>query len=748
MKLANQDQVGPAVLTDLVTSASIDTYTRNGTPQVDVLGQNVRESYGALGFSTVAHLKTAGSSLPGIAAGFWRAVYFRLDALPASAGYLLAQSNATNAGWQMWVGGPGASYALTFRIVDGSGAFKNASTVAMSAGDLGQQLLFVGVWDGAMLHAYVRRAEIGSPGAVTGYTPSPNALTVGVSDPSGTSPLLTGAIFGWGGGDVAGGATQAEVFALFDAVAATGRIQPIPGKTDHWSDLTQDILANGGPINGIPATVLDRVGTDHLTRVGSGLQVLNGGLTGFSPSQFLRTESSVTLLNTTQWFVAMDVLLGDFGSDGLTHYLMAKSNNTTQGVELRINNGGVLDVAYGTGSARSAVTSITLQATEKSSRIRILLQYDSTGTVTTLYAGGAARTATSSSVVCAAATASPLTVGVFGVNGSNHNDKVIVYGIQCGNAIPTTAERDALLADTTFAAIAGKTTFRHWFPDDIAAAGGAVPTTTKDRVGTINLVRVNAPLQVAQRVDRPWSLEVNPILMGATSFADTSYYATANDALPGSAAGFAVSALIQVNSQAVPSVVRRVFAARSDDTYGWEILLSGTHTLLSSTAYNGTTGYNAPSYSITAADVGKLLLVTMVWDPIGLYTRLYVKRAEVGSGTAITGSFAPKTGCPAIIGNKIGMSRPFDATGTVFGVQYAVGVPTLSQIQAHHDAVMAQERMVQIPGMLGTVIDISRDANDAGGSLPMTLKDREGSANFYAQGSPTVARQYTRTWGW
>ena len=43
------------------------------------------------------------------------------------------------------------------------------------------------------------------------------------------------------------------------------RIQAVPGKTDHCTDLTLDIAAVS---DAAPAQVLDRVGNDHLTRVG------------------------------------------------------------------------------------------------------------------------------------------------------------------------------------------------------------------------------------------------------------------------------------------------------------------------------------------------------------------------------------------------------------------------------------------------------------------------------------------------
>lgn len=239
------------------------------------------------------------------------------------------------------------------------------------------------------------------------------------------------------------------------------------------------------------------------------------------------------------------------------------------------------------------------------------------------------------------------------------------------------------------------------------------------------------------------------ILLGVEGITLTDFFESAGNALPGDAASFAVSWFGKV-SQSVSSASRRLFSQRYGNNPGWDLYTSGTNGSANFGCGGGSGTAASPTSTITASDAGKLLLFTGVWDSVAGKARLYAKRAEIASGSTLTGGYLPDTSVKAQIGRRDG-PLPFPADGVAtYGVFYATGLPTLAQIQSQFEAVMATERIAAIPGMTGGLtLDLTQLIIDNGGTLPATLIDRGPlGASFSRVGSPTLSAHYTRSWVW
>jgi hypothetical protein len=233
------------------------------------------------------------------------------------------------------------------------------------------------------------------------------------------------------------------------------------------------------------------------------------------------------------------------------------------------------------------------------------------------------------------------------------------------------------------------------------------------------------------------------IFLGGRAWSAADYFQAAINALPGEPVGFTTSLLCIVETQAVVSATRTIFGQRAGSNPGWAFQRGATNTSISLSLGNASTTGASPSSGIAAADIGKLALYTGVWDGTTNTIRLYAKRVQVGAGTSLPAGFAPAAGAAPIIG-----SSPPEGIA-VYGVYYAPGIATLAQIQAQHDAVMAQEHMAGCPGLPGFMLDLTQDIAANGGAMPATLTDRGTmGVSFASMGAPAIAAQYARAWTW
>lgn len=722
---------GPASIADTVTNAAGDLMAKSGSPIVRVLDPNAypRTGYGVLGFADTNYLESAaGAGIQGTAAGFHVVDVIVPRSLTGTQMYAHSLNDAGNRGWYFQSVGA----ALKFSAESSGGVETASSAYTLTTADLGSPLWIAGQVDAAgIVRLFVRGVQAGADSAAMGtFGPSTTAMRVGIWKTA--SGQATGA--DWLG--LAGGSnvTAGELAQNYAAYVQTGRIQPIAGKSEHLYDPTLD--AAGGSV---PTQVRDRIGADPLTRQGGITASSTTGLSKCSTTQFAQTAALVTPGVATGFYA--ECLVDVTTLSGQQGYFAATSDAGFTNGFVIANNAGKLNV-WGGGGTVAAGANLTLGTRH------LALRYD--GTALRAYVDGV------SIGTSGAYTHVPTTVAttIGGIRASSilwpvASDSVrgAAYGPGVVSDGQIAAAASAALTAGKIVGIAGVTT-KMWSPvDDVASAGGAVPLRLVERVsgaGADAMLVANPKLEVSTRTERLWSYETTPILRGAETLTLTDYFETLINQLPGdAAAGFTVSLLGVVTSQSVTG--GRHFAQRGSGNPGWEFLSQGSNASVAFSLGGGTTSVLVSS-TIAAGDVGKLGLYTGVWDPVAGMGRLYAKRAQVGTGTTLTGGFAPDAAVKAMLGRR---SAGNPALGfALYGAYYALGVPTLAQVQAQFDLVLSTERIQPIAALgTGVLVDLVQDT--AAGGVPATLTDRgAGGINFTRVGAPTLAQQYARAWTW
>jgi hypothetical protein len=218
-------------------------------------------------------------------------------------------------------------------------------------------------------------------------------------------------------------------------------------------------------------------------------------------------------------------------------------------------------------------------------------------------------------------------------------------------------------------------------------------------------------------------------LSGTSGFGVLNYYETSN-AMQGDASGFWQAALFKVDSQAVIGVNRNLI--RHVGVGGARLRISGTNTTLRFAATDDFGSLEtSSSYTITPADLGRVLLAVAVHDGVSL--RLYVNRVEVTPAIPITGYMMPPTAEQRIGDGADGL--------TIFGVAQGNAVPTLSDIESYYDAIKAERRMAPMPGVQTDHLWNTTQA----GPIPDELAGSSADL-FVAGGLSTVAQE--AEWSW
>lgn len=712
----NDNAAAPATIPDSVTTAPVDAMAKTGTPVVRVIDPSVdgRMSYGALGFSATSHLKTSVAILNAPTMSVELRVTFT-SAL-ASGKHILSNATGSSA-----VGGFSLYQSANTLNLYSYGAGAQVASVVIPATDIGYPRTIKAEYTGTVWRLYLDGVQQGADSAVS-YTPSARDLYIGTFG-DGTSP-----------------SDNMSFWSL--------RTGTLASPSQHYYDLTQDIAP--APQSGIPAQVLDRVGSDHLTRVDGFATVTNGsatGLRGFTSANVLSTPGGFAGAASGFWASVL------FAPQTLTgvRILFAKSNHNTAGWAIGINGQYIVTYVADAG-ALVAGPQFNLGAgvgyLNTATHVAMVLS----GGTLTLYVNGTAA-------------GTPLTVTTYNPGTTNMvlgatNGGVLYPAIGCdifgaagGHFVPTAGEIAAASASSlssgSIAAVAAKTSHRYDLKADIATAGG-VPTTSLERTSGVDSLSVsNAKLEVAQRVERTWSYESAPILYGARDFSPSDCFEVATSVGDSNTQSFWAAALFTPYATSV-SKNRDLFGSLSLAalTSGFTIRVYGANTSIAFLAADAAgTGRNPTVSTLAATDMGKTCLYLGVYDQTALKLRGYTRRLEAGTGFTVSGY------TPASSGLRIG--RSFVATDTsapdiaMHGVAAGLGLPTLAQVQAFFDATMANERIASIAGMTSLRIDIDADIRANGGAIPTTLVDRQsGTFNFTRTGAPTVAQQYARAWVW
>ena len=618
----------------------------------------------------------------------------------------------------------------------GTGSALVTSPTVTRASYAGQWVLITAVFDqpAGLLRLYVNGAQVGSGTAMASYSPN---LSAGDSFTIGRYVSNGGANGGGAIGQTSGGHSiprDAELYQQYLSTMRAGKLVPL-GSALHTYDLDLDVQAASGAV---PSTLLDRVGTDHLTRTSTVTVSSTTGITGMGEGAFLQTSTTGVTPGNAAGFYA-EALIDVNTTSGQQAWFAATSDAGFTTGFLLANNAGKFSVWAGGGTV-AAGTNMTL-ATH-----HVAFRYD--GTVLRTYLDGTqiGTSGTYTHVPSNVAT----TIG--GARGSSllwptTTDRVrgAAYGPGAVTDGQIATAASAALSAGKIVGISGITTKMWSIVDDVASASGAIPQRYVERVSgaaTDALWLINNTLTIAQRTERLWSFETSPIFTGVETLTLTDYFEAAINALPGDGTlGFTASLLCVITSQSVTG--GRHFSQRGSSNPGWEFLSQGSNASVAFSA-GGTSSALAAS-TIAASDVGKMGLYTGVYDPSAGLVRLFAKRVQAQTAGLSTG-YSPDATVKAMIGRR---SPGNPALGcAIYGVYYVPGIPTLAQVQAQFDLVQATEKIQPVPGLgTGVLLDLLQDTS--GGSVPATLTDRgAGGINFTRVGAPTLASAKARAWTW
>lgn len=729
-------------LPDTVTESANDKLDIQGTPTVKLLDQNIdgRKTYGICGFGSQPHyyLRSAnGAGIRGNVAGFTVRCVVTFYSIGTGLDYFAVASDTNvTAGWGF------ARNGATLSASVGNGVSENRpSTRTLTATDVGvPHLLHLVMAADGVVTLYFDGVAC-TPSAAGVWKDVANPMYIGVRG-DGAQPAYQETVYILAGSHTV--ATAAEVLADFEAWKPTGKLQSIPGKPDlHRYDIHQDIVENGGPANGIPLKIKDRVGTDHIDRIG-GIRVQNGGLTNFV-GQLLHTlpPNHVAGVATGFW---VEVLI-DFVFASGTYTAFSTYYSGNAGWTINLDSRIYVNLYSSTGAV-SVVKSGIANGLRHAAFV-----YD--GSIFRLYVDGVEQAQSTSFVYVPASASAYTCFGTFSTTGAYAVTSHDIRGGSVGYSIPTAEEiataAASALATGKVVGVPGKTDRLWSIVDDVIEANGNVPIIYKDRVGGKDIVLGGGVSQVAQRVERLWGYEKLPILYGASGFTLNHYY-EATTGISGHPSGFWVATLFRIDTQAVASKARIIVAKRAD-TDGWQIYTNATNSTLYGCVQTTSNYYLTPAVTLAAGDVGKLLLAVMVYDVGTQKIRMYYKRVEQGTGTTTAGTYTVPTAIPMRVGRS-NSTGDASANGlTVFGVAGGDGGQiALGRIQAYHDAAMALEDLpptMGIPGFGGSRYSFSEATRAAGGTIPASVTDSSGKSDSLVKvGSPTLVPHYTRSWIW
>jgi len=727
-------QTAPAQLTDTVTRAPVDALARQGSPVVRVIDPAIdgRRTLGAQGFSAVNALAGA-SGLVGAVSGHWGAFVIRQSAL-STAYEVVAGHGVTNSnGWYLL----NDNFGKLTVAFGGVGSTDKYTPVAADIGVM-RLCLYSYVSTSICRFYYGSAVQVGNEQATGVYYPSTSQLIIG-RDPAGSMPGKSYQCFGLVGGNKAGGLTPAQVQQAFAEFDATGRTPTMLGIAQHRYDLTEDILASG--VDAVPAVVLDRVGTDHLKRVQTtDVYPTAHGLRGIGPYSALdwwQTAPGGGIRGSAAGFhVVIDVWLTKVptASEG---WAGCHSLTFTGGWSMLFYTGQIMFAMLGVGNSAG----YTITSADLNKRLRFV--GIKTPTVVQLWLNGAqigADVASGINVVAAdmrmgigaqvmAPPQGPLTSGY-------------VEGLAGGNTVPSAGNIATYFADLTkpIPTIAGVTLKRWTFDQDIAALTlpGEVPSKSVERVsGNDDLSRSGSGLVLAQRTERLWSYETSPIANGFLMPAAASdAFEAANVQIGNTTGSWWLTAITQQLGTVAGS---KRFIHKSTGAAGFlGFTLNGANYQLQGA--NGAVMTTGAVAVISASDIGKIAVLTLMWDATQQKLRVFYKRAEIGGGTAFASGYTPDTGnlCWGAIRAGGGSAQDNASQLGMCGGNFLLSVP---ELQAQHDAILAFDGVIQavpgktthlwngrrLAGVSSFVPGVTTIPDELGGS-PMVLSNVVGSA--------------------
>jgi hypothetical protein len=503
-------QAAPASIRDSITGAVADVMSKVGTPTVRVIDPSIdgRKTYGVQGLSAADGLQTAiGAGLLGVGTGFYLLGAVTIYPGTTANRFVFHRLSGASTGYSIDVNAAGTLLRLIMYTAAGALISIN---VTVSTADHGRPMLMGIHHDGTNAKCWWNRV------------PSAGSLCAGIAQSVGF-PLKIGttaseslAVHALMGAHYS--PTVGEFETAYDDFARTGQLQPIPGssgaqlKTEHLWRITDDIVANGGADAGVPATVLDRIGTDHMTRQGTGLTVAvkTERLYSYETAPILYGAQSLSAANF--WSVA-----GGFAGDpagfmvelllridsqtvaSATRILVGKRDNGNPGWHIATSaTNSTIVFALGGAAAAGASPTAVISSSDVGKLLSVTGVWDATaGKVRQYLKRLEASTGNVFAGAPFVASSAAFTLGKrsdgFGSDG------VTIFGFRAGNFIPTFADvqsaHDRLLANERMTATdyPGRTLSCMYRFDS-----GVSPATLNDLIGSAHLAQSGAPTVVAQ----------------------------------------------------------------------------------------------------------------------------------------------------------------------------------------------------------------------------------------------------------
>ena len=716
----NPGDAAPA-LPDLVTGAAADLASPAGVgPTLEIIypGRDGRTNYGLGGAYLNGWLGTSTAGYPGTTAGFHVIGVIVLGSLAMASGTQMVINNCYTTGWWVRI----VNGLLEFGVVDGAGS-TTTSKYTLVASDLHLPLWYAGqLTSTGVIRLFVRGAQVGSDVSISGAFAPSNSSPIGVNYwHSGNQQPLSGHFMG---ATIGADATIAEITQSYKDYQTTGMVQPIAGKVAHLYQPTLDVVAAGGRGALSVTQINDRRGSKPLVSVGSQtIDSANGnGLRGLNATYYYTARSSPISQATTNVYV--EALI--YARSGTTYAKIVGTGIESggQGWTFGIHENLIY---VNIGATKGFSGPITMNALH-----HVCFTIDSTG-FAYLYVDGSAVVASNSMAL-----APDTTTGALQIYGAA---PTTVIGVGVATTLPTTTEITAAatyaLANKKLSAIAGKTT-RLWnLGDDVAEAKGT-PIALRDRAGLYeSMVLSNQPMVVSEFREKLWTYDTTPTAYGIRSLSDANYYYHNSVVMPGAAGSFWVSIAFTIDAMST-SATRMLIS-----TNAWDLRTLGTNGSMYFAMFDASSTFRAsPVITFTTREIGKMIVVTGVYDAVAAKVRLYYRRGEVGTGSTTSGYLGASSG--VMLGrwsNNTGLSA---SDVTVYGVAYGHGLPAASVVTMHHDAALAADgRLSAIAGMTAHLYDLTQDTS--GGVVGATLTDRIGTSHLTRAGSPTTYARYSRT---
>jgi hypothetical protein len=309
---------------------------------------------------------------------------------------------------------------------------------------------------------------------------------------------------------------------------------------------------------------------------------------------------------------------------------------------------------------------------------------------------------------------------------------VTVFGAAGGDYVPTADEVYQAYLDSVRQAdivtIPGKTNHLWSVKQN---QNGSAPSTLVDAVGSSSMTSQGVPVL---GITAPNSMTT----YGLDDLNDSNYYwsavSGAIDGITGSG-NFWVTCMFSVDSQAVTSQNRYMLNHGIANTSGWYMRTLGQNGTLSFAIHdNNAVARTAPSYTIQATDVNKVIVATGYHSVTGVH--LNVNGADVGSNT-ITNGYR-ESNSSMFIGRYLGSTVSLSGAVKVYGVCGGSGsFPTSEELVAQYEAIKAAGDIVGIPGKTHHLYSIKTDAVNSG-SVPGIISDQVGTSSLSKVGSPVL----------